>query len=116
MLSELDIKNKIEIDKDGDKDKDREKKDKIINPYTNKQITVGGTTWKKLVLAGLIPGFLPEMLIWRLSPLERRMRALKKVMNLERPTKKALSYKEWNNDGPIITWDCPVAKKIYDNL
>ena len=97
-------------------EKDNEVKEKITNPYTKKLITVGGPTWRKLVLAGLIPGFLPEMLIWKLSPLERRMRALKKVLDLERPTKKAIAYREWNNNGPIITWDCSIAKNIYDNL
>ena len=108
MLSELTKNNKVVKEKE---------KEKMINPYTNKQIIVGGPTWRKLVIQGLIPGVLPEMLVWKKSPLERRIWALKQVLNLERPTKKATAYKEWNNNnGPIITWDCLVAKKIYDNL
>jgi structure-specific endonuclease subunit SLX1 len=33
----------------------------------------------------------------QISPLERRMKALQQLLDLEKPTTKALAYKEWTN-------------------
>jgi len=95
---------------------EEKKIEKIKNPDTNKLIKIGGPTWRKLVLEGKVDGVLPEMLIWRLSPLERRMLALKKLMSLDRSTKKALEYRNWPNTGPQIQWENQLAKQIYDQL
>ena len=37
-----------------------------------------------------------------LVPLERRLMALKKLLELERPTSKALAYKDWPNGMPEV--------------
>jgi len=37
-----------------------------------------------------------------LVPLERRLMALKKLLELERPTSKALAYKDWPNGKPEV--------------
>ena len=37
-----------------------------------------------------------------LVPLERRLMALKKLLELERPTKNAMAYKEWPNGMPEV--------------
>ena len=97
-------------------DKENTKQEKIRNPDTNKLIKIGGPTWRKLVLEGKVDGVLPEMLIWRLSPLERRMLALKKLMSLDKSTKKALEYRQWPKSGPQIQWENQLAKQIYDQL
>ena len=91
------------------------KTEKIRNPDTNKLIKIGGLTWRKLVLEGKVDGVLPEMLM-RLSPLERRMLALKKIMSFEKSTKKALEYRHWPKSGPQIQWENQLAKQIYDQL
>lgn len=53
----------------------------------------------------------------KISPLERRMKGLKTIMNMERPTSKALSYSEWPSGlYPEIIWECENAKIIYQNL
>jgi hypothetical protein len=91
------------------------KTEKIRNPDTNKLIKVGGLTWRKLVLEGKVDGVLPEMLM-RLSPLERRMLALKKIMSFEKSTNKALEYRHWPKSGPQIQWENQLAKQIYDQL
>jgi predicted GIY-YIG superfamily endonuclease len=53
----------------------------------------------------------------KMSPLERRMRGLKDLLNLERPTSKALAYKEWPEGmSPQIIWENEAAKTIFDIL
>ena len=90
-------------------------KAKVQNPETNRWITVGGATYRKLVLEGKIDGVLPEMTIYRLSPLQRRMLALKQLMTLDRSTKKSMPFSQWSNKvGPVITWESVEAKKIFE--
>jgi len=50
----------------------------------------------------------------KMSPLEKRMRGLKDILNLERPTSKALAYSEWP-DGfkPNIVWESERAENMY---
>ena len=38
----------------------------------------------------------------KMHPVERRIRALKKLLELERATTKALAYKEWASGGPKV--------------
>jgi structure-specific endonuclease subunit SLX1 len=53
----------------------------------------------------------------KMSPLERRMRGLKDLLNLERPTSKALAYKEWPEGmSPQIIWENEAAKTIFGIL
>lgn len=49
----------------------------------------------------------------QMFPLERRMRALKQLLDLERPTTKALAYKEWFTP-PHIHIETNEAQTIYD--
>jgi structure-specific endonuclease subunit SLX1 len=50
-----------------------------------------------------------------MKPLERRMLALKQLLDLERPTTKAKAYTEWEQK-PEITFGDDGAKIIYENL
>jgi len=53
----------------------------------------------------------------RMTPLERRMRGLKDVLTMERPTSKALAYSEWPTGmSPQIVWECEHAKMMYELL
>lgn len=47
------------------------------------------------------------------TPLERRMIALKQLLNLERPTTKAKSYSEWT-EPPNVVLEDEEARKYYD--
>jgi structure-specific endonuclease subunit SLX1 len=49
----------------------------------------------------------------KLLPLERRMVALKNLLNLERPTSKALAYSEWSTP-PEVHIEIDEAKKYYE--
>ena len=49
----------------------------------------------------------------QLFPLERRMRALKQLLALERPTTKALAYTEWPSP-PQVNIEIEEAHKFYN--
>ena len=49
----------------------------------------------------------------QLFPLERRMRALKQLLALERPTTKALAYTEWPSP-PQVNLETEDATKYYN--
>ncbi len=49
----------------------------------------------------------------KLFPLERRIQALKQLLNLERPTSKAILYTEWPSP-PQVNIETEEAKKYYD--
>lgn len=50
-----------------------------------------------------------------MAPLLRRMKALKQLLELERPTTKAKAYSEWVTNPEIIFGD-DLAKEIYESL
>ena len=58
------------------------------------------------------------------KPMERRMRGLHMIMNMEKPTSKAIPYYEYTNGldepdgipGPKIVWESETVKKIYDSI
>jgi structure-specific endonuclease subunit SLX1 len=49
----------------------------------------------------------------KMFPLERRMRALQKLLSLERPTSKAIAYSEWPAP-PQVNIETEDAQKYYD--
>jgi len=49
----------------------------------------------------------------KMLPLERRMRALQKLLSLERPTSKAIAYSEWPAP-PQVNIETDDAQKYYD--
>ena len=49
----------------------------------------------------------------KMFPLERRMKALKQLMALERPNSKAIAYTEWTSP-PQVNIDTEEAQKYYD--
>jgi structure-specific endonuclease subunit SLX1 len=49
----------------------------------------------------------------KMFPLERRMRALQKLLSLERPTSKAIAYSEWPAP-PQVNIEIEDAQKYYD--
>jgi structure-specific endonuclease subunit SLX1 len=51
----------------------------------------------------------------KMIPLERRIKALKELLSLERPTSKALAYSEWDNK-PEVHLETEDAKKYYNIL
>ena len=59
--------------------------------------------------------FYSRKLSQKMYPLERRMRGLKTLLALERPTSKALAYSEWSQP-PNIIWESEEAKTIYDSI
>jgi len=51
----------------------------------------------------------------KINPLERRLKALKELLALERPTSKAKSYVEWPTP-PEVDLETDDAKKIYESI
>jgi len=49
----------------------------------------------------------------KMYPLERRMKALKQLLNLERPTSKAMAYTEWPTP-PEAHFETDEAQNFYD--
>ena len=49
----------------------------------------------------------------KLLPLERRMKALKDILALERPTSKAITYAEWPSP-PVVHFEIDDAKIYFD--
>ena len=49
----------------------------------------------------------------KMNPLERRLKALKELLALERPTSKAISYKEWPSP-PEVHLETEEAEKLYN--
>jgi predicted GIY-YIG superfamily endonuclease len=51
----------------------------------------------------------------KMFPLERRMKALKNLLALERPTSKAMAYTEWSAP-PEVNLETEDAEKFYNSL
>jgi predicted GIY-YIG superfamily endonuclease len=51
----------------------------------------------------------------KMKPLERRMNALKQLLDLERPTTKAKAYSEWISK-PEVVWGDEEAKMLFDKI
>ena len=83
-----------------------------------------GETWVRAVHVSGFPNWqaalqfewrwkhLSRQLSSKLLPLERRMIALKNLLNLERPTSKALAYTEWSTP-PEVHIEIDEATKYY---
>lgn len=83
-----------------------------------------GETWKRVCHISGFPDWTAALQFeWRLKhlsrklpskmfPLERRMRALKELLSLERPTSKAITYSEWPSP-PEIHWEDTKAEMYY---
>ena len=50
----------------------------------------------------------------KMFPLERRMKALKQLLALERPTSKDLAYREWPVSPPQVIIEIEQAEKYYN--
>ena len=86
-----------------------------------------GELWRRVCYISGFPDWSAALQFeWRLKqlsrklpvemyPLERRMRALKKLLELERPTNKALAYIEWETP-PVIHFECEEDATKYYNL
>lgn len=102
---------------------------------TSKKV-VRGHTWKRVLYIRGFPDW-PSALqfewafkhqsrkfLHKKNPMERRMRGLHALMNMERPTSKAIAYYEYTNGldeedgipGPKIVWEFSDAKNIFDLL
>lgn len=51
----------------------------------------------------------------RMNPLERRLKSLRELLSLERPTTKARAYTEWS-EPPEIVWEEENNKNFYEQL
>jgi predicted GIY-YIG superfamily endonuclease len=51
----------------------------------------------------------------KMRPIERRLRALKKLMSLERPTTKAMAYSEWPVP-PEIVFEQEDSEQLYNSF
>jgi predicted GIY-YIG superfamily endonuclease len=96
----------------------------------------GGHKWKRLLHIRGFPDwssalqfewafkFYSRKYIGKYNPMERRIRGLYDIMNLEKPTSKAKPYFEYNNGfdepdgipGPKIVWECSEYKSKYESL
>jgi structure-specific endonuclease subunit SLX1 len=56
---------------------------------------------------------LSRKLSLQLKPLERRMKGLKELLALERPTSKAIAYKEWSSP-PEVHLETEEAENFYN--
>jgi structure-specific endonuclease subunit SLX1 len=87
-----------------------------------------GETWNRVCYLSGFPDWsaalqlewrwkqLSRKLSFHCTPLERRMKALKQLLVLERPTTKAIAYSEWpSSHGPEIHWENERAKEIFDS-
>jgi structure-specific endonuclease subunit SLX1 len=86
-----------------------------------------GETWERVAHVSGFPNWQAALQFeWRwkqisrkysikMNPLERRIKALKDLLGLERPTSKALLYSEWPTP-PEIHLETEDANKYYNNL
>ena len=86
---------------------------------------VKGETWKRVCHIEGFPDWKAALQFeWKLKhlsrkisikmfPLERRMTALKQLLELERPTSKAILFKEWLEE-PKIVFECDKAKEYFE--
>jgi predicted GIY-YIG superfamily endonuclease len=51
----------------------------------------------------------------KMYPLERRIKALKMLLELERPTSKAIAYSQWENK-PLVIIETEEARHFYDSI
>jgi len=101
---------------------------------TSKKVT-RGHTWKRVCHIRGFPDWSSALQFeWAFKhhsrkflqkkPMERRMLGLHRLMNMEKPTSKAIPYYEYNNGledengvpGPKIVWECPDAQAIFSSL
>ena len=50
----------------------------------------------------------------KMFPLERRMKALEQLLDLERPTTKSIAYTEWLTGPPQVIVEMEEARKYYN--
>ena len=85
-----------------------------------------GEIWKRVCYVAGFPDWQAALQFeWRwkqisrklpkMQALKRRMIALKKLLDLDRPTSKAKTFAEWESP-PEIKWSCEIAKEIYSTL
>lgn len=83
-----------------------------------------GEIWKRVCYVSGFPDWSAALQFeWRLKqlsrklpskmfPLERRIKALRELLALERPTSKAMAYTEWISP-PEINWEDEKAQEYY---
>jgi len=82
-----------------------------------------GETWRRICYVSGFPSWQATLQFeWRWKqitrtlerdePIMRRMKALKKLINLEQSTSKAIPYNQWPSP-PIIHFECPDAEYKY---
>lgn len=92
---------------------------------TGKKVSKG-QTWRRICYVSGFPDWQSTLQFeWRWKqitrtlerdePISRRMKALKKLLDLEQSTSKALPFKEWSAS-PEIHFECDDTKNKYDAL
>ena len=86
-----------------------------------------GETWRRAVHVSGFPDWqaalqfewrwkhLSRKLSIKMNPLERRIKALKELLSLERPTSKAKAYLEWVTP-PEVHCEIEEANKLYNDM
>jgi len=86
-----------------------------------------GETWRRAVHVSGFPDWqaalqfewrwkhLSRKLSIKMNPLERRIKALKELLSLERPTSKAKTYLEWVTP-PEVHCEIEEANKLYNDM
>jgi predicted GIY-YIG superfamily endonuclease len=102
---------------------------------TSKKV-LRGHTWKRVCYIRGFPDWTSALqfewafkhqsrkFLHKKNPMERRMYGLHRLMNMEKPTSKAIPYYEYNNGldeddgipGPKIVWECELAKNMFSCL
>jgi predicted GIY-YIG superfamily endonuclease len=88
-----------------------------------------GATWKRACFIENIPEWRSALQIeWRWKqlsrtqfkhirlPLERRLRALKFLLALEKPTEKGIPYEAYPSGPPQIVWDSEELEALFKSL
>ena len=93
---------------------------------TSAKVSKGETWTRALHIEGFPDWRTALQFEWRLKqlsrklpqqmyPLERRINALKMLLELDRPTSKSIPYSEWENK-PMIIVETEEARQIYDKV
>ena len=75
----------------------------------------GFPTWSECLKFEWAWKFYSRKLSKKLFPLDRRKKALEKLLSLEKPTSKAVPYNEWETPIKVVWENEEMTNIIYDN-
>ena len=82
-------------------------------------------TWRRMCYVSSFPDWQSALQFeWRWKnlsrketgkPLEKRMKALHRIFQLDKPTRKAIPFTRWEYR-PVVTWEDEKAKRLFDSV